>query len=89
MLLLLLLLGLPAGITGDKTESYTGAIQNTDYWIVKLDNVGNIEWQNTIGGTGGDYLYEAKQTFDGGYILGGYSDSGSLIHLMVEAQAPK
>jgi len=29
-----------------------------------------IEWQNTIGGSAGDYLRSMVQTTDGGYILG-------------------
>jgi hypothetical protein len=34
-----------------------------------------IEWQNTIGGSGEDFLYSISQTSDGGYILAGYSES--------------
>ncbi len=34
-----------------------------------------IEWQNTIGGSDIDQLYSIHQTTDGGYILGGTSDS--------------
>ena len=62
-----------SGISGDKTEAnITGSF---DYWIVKLDVFGNIEWQNTIGGAGNDELYALKPTSDGGYILGGRSNS--------------
>ncbi len=60
-------------ISGDKTEMSNGSY---DYWVIKLDNAGNIEWQNTIGGDAEDYLYKVLQTADGGYILGGYSSSG-------------
>ncbi|MFI5218782.1 MAG: T9SS type A sorting domain-containing protein [Bacteroidia bacterium] len=60
-------------ISGDKTENCLG---DFDYWVVKLDMFGSIQWQNTIGGGGADYLYSIKQTNDGGYILGGYSHSG-------------
>jgi PKD repeat protein len=35
-----------------------------------------IEWQNTLGGSSIDKLQSIKQTADGGYILGGYSESG-------------
>jgi hypothetical protein len=35
-----------------------------------------IQWQNTIGGNEGDYLYSIQQTTNGGYILGGDSYSG-------------
>jgi hypothetical protein len=61
-----------SNISGDKTENSQGF---SDYWVVKLDAAGKIQWQNTIGGIGNDYLYSIKQTSDGGYILGGYSDS--------------
>ncbi len=64
-----------SGISGDKTESMKGYF---DYWIVKLDATGQvIEWQNTIGGSGHDILYSIQQTKDGGYILGGHSESGA------------
>ena len=59
-------------ISGDKTEN---SGDDFDYWVLKLDGVGNIQWQNTIGGAGLDNLLNVQQTADGGYILGGYSDS--------------
>lgn len=34
-------------ISGDKTENSIGGY---DYWIVKIDSNGVIQWQNTIGG---------------------------------------
>ena len=61
-----------AGISGDKTENSNGA---DDYWVLKLDNLGNIQWQNTIGGSSIEYLYSLIQTNDGGYMLGGFSQS--------------
>ncbi|MGB3076511.1 MAG: MopE-related protein [Chitinophagales bacterium] len=62
-----------SGISGDKTEASQGS---ADYWVVKLDGSGNIKWQNTIGGTGSNSLASVIQTIDGGYLLGGSSDSG-------------
>ncbi|MBK7887452.1 MAG: T9SS type A sorting domain-containing protein [Bacteroidetes bacterium] len=59
-------------ISGDKTENSNG---EDDYWIVKTDSLGSIQWQNTIGGSEYDWLQTIQQTFDGGYILGGGSDS--------------
>lgn len=57
-------------ISGDKTEDSLGG---DDYWVVKLDTAGAIQWQNTIGGSGNDQLYSIQQTTDGGYVMGGYS----------------
>ncbi|MBK7887447.1 MAG: DUF11 domain-containing protein [Bacteroidetes bacterium] len=61
-----------SNISGDKTENSLGG---ADYWIVKTDVLGNIQWQNTIGGSGDDWLNYIQQTADGGYILGGISKS--------------
>ncbi|MFI5170970.1 MAG: T9SS type A sorting domain-containing protein [Chitinophagales bacterium] len=63
-----------SGISGDKAEGNFGG---NDYWVIKLNNSGDIVWQNTIGGNGQDYVYSIDQTFDGGYILGGFSTSDS------------
>jgi hypothetical protein len=62
-----------SNISGDKTEDAFDA--SGDYWILKLDASGNIQWQNTIGGTGYDSIESISQTSDGGYILSGFSDS--------------
>ncbi len=59
-------------ISGEKTENSFGGM---DYWVIKIDNVGNIEWQKTIGGAGEDQLKSIVQTNDGGYLVGGFSDS--------------
>lgn len=61
-----------SGISGNKTEGNKGA---TDYWVVKLDATGNKLWDKTIGGSSDDALYNLAQTADGGYILGGASNS--------------
>jgi hypothetical protein len=58
--------------SGDKTMNSYG---NLDYWVVKLNQDGGIEWQQTIGGKYFDELRSIEQTLDKGYILGGYSNS--------------
>jgi hypothetical protein len=62
-----------SNISRDKNENSRGF---SDYWFLKIDDSsGNILWQKTIGGNGFDQLVSAKETIDGGYILGGYSSS--------------
>jgi hypothetical protein len=61
-----------SNISGDKTENIIG---ERDYWIIKIDSLGSILWQNTLGGNGADDLFSVQQTTDGGYILGGSSTS--------------
>ncbi len=62
-----------SGISGDKTEAHWGF---HDYWVVKVDASGAKEWDKTFGGNFGETLFSLFQTADGGYILGGYSQSG-------------
>lgn len=64
----------PSNISGDKTENSVG---NRDYWVLKLDASGTIVWQNTIGGDNLDSLNDILLLDDGGYILGGTSDSNA------------
>ncbi|WP_409416548.1 T9SS type A sorting domain-containing protein [Flavobacterium sp. PS2] len=59
-------------LSGDKTQPNKGI---GDYWIIKINDVGGIEWQNTYGSNGDDQLYVVHQTKDGGYIAGGNSNS--------------
>jgi len=47
----------------------------SDYWVVKIDSLGNIQWQKCLGGYNYECAYEAHQTTDGGYIVAGYSNS--------------
>ncbi len=61
-----------SNISGDKTENSQGF---ADFWIIKLDSAGNIQWQNTIGGSEDDGVSTISQTNDGGYICGGVSES--------------
>jgi hypothetical protein len=64
--------GSDSPVSFDKTE---GSLGGMDYWIVKIDALGSTQWQHTIGGSADDYLFTMHQTFDGGYILGGVSES--------------
>jgi len=59
-------------IIGGYTDSYGNG--KTDYWIVKLNNNGDEEWNKTFGGSDWDRSYNALQTSDSGYIIGGYKD---------------
>lgn len=58
--------------SGNKEESNIGDL---DYWIWKMDEDGQAEWQKNIGGTGPDMLYSIRNTRDGGFILAGTSES--------------
>jgi len=63
--------------SGDKTVSQHGlpGIPTDDYWLVKLDENGNVVWDKTIGGTGNDVPFGMLDCGDETYLLYGYSYS--------------
>lgn len=64
-----------AGYTNSSDADVTGNHGNNDYWVVKLDTAGNIQWQKCLGGMNGERAYSAQQTSDSGYIIAGYTQS--------------
>lgn len=58
--------------SGEKTGKNFG---QSDYWLVKVNAALDKQWDRTMGGSQSDYLVSVKQTNDGGYILGGTSES--------------
>ncbi|RDB05961.1 3-coathanger stack domain-containing protein [Runella aurantiaca] len=64
-----------AGYTDSNDEDVSGNHGGYDYWVVKLSNIGTIEWQKSLGGTRDDLAYSIAQTTDGGYIVAGSSNS--------------
>lgn len=48
---------------------------NTDFYLVKTDSSGNLIWQKNYGASGFEISFSVEQTTDGGYILGGYTNS--------------
>ncbi|WP_250254136.1 T9SS type A sorting domain-containing protein [Chryseobacterium sp. Marseille-Q3244] len=55
----------------------TGNHGNSDYWLVKLNATGTLQWQKSLGGTGNDYASSIIQTADGGYVVAGTSESNN------------
>ena len=60
-----------AGLGNRITQRHAGG----DYWAIKLDASGNIQWRNYYGGGFTDTPYDVTATNDGGYIIVGSSDS--------------
>jgi len=58
-------------------ESYTPGVTNPDYYVIKTDTSGALQWEKTYGGTGDNAGYTIHQTLDNGFIMaGGSSDFG-------------
>jgi hypothetical protein len=64
-----------AGISDSNDGDVSGGHGGNDYWILKLSTLGDIEWQKSFGGSNNDVANIVKQTTDGGYIIGGFTNS--------------
>ena len=62
-----------------QTESDDGDVSGNhgaqDYWVIKLDSFGNIQWSKCYGGSSTDIAYSIIQTNDGNYLVAGNSNS--------------
>ena len=58
--------------TSDSWKVYNGG--EDEYWILKLDKDGNLEWERRFGTKGKDEAMKAFETEDGNFIVAGYSD---------------
>jgi len=66
-----------AGYTSSNNGDVSGNHGGSDYWVVKLDAVGNLAWQKTLGGTSSDQATSIEQTSDGGYVIAGNTKSNN------------
>jgi hypothetical protein len=60
-------------VVAGRTGSFSAG--GSDFWVLKLDALGNVSWQKTYGGADSDSAYSIQQTLDGGYILAGHTFS--------------
>lgn len=66
------ILGFTNSVDGDLTGKKLAV---NDYWLLKLDVEGQLEWSRTIGGSGDDQGQSLTQLRDGGFALVGYAMS--------------
>ncbi len=50
---------------------------NPDFWIIKINSIGDVEWSRHYGGYDHEHCYAVRQTSDAGFIAIGHSESGS------------
>jgi hypothetical protein len=62
------------GQTYSNDINVSGNHGGIDTWVVKIDSIGEIEWQNCLGGSNDDWGNEISLTNNGYYILN-YTDS--------------
>ncbi len=65
-----------SAVSGDKTDNNKGGY---DYWVIKINSLGQKVWDKTFGGNGSDELSSIISTTDGAFILAGSSSSNSSV----------
>lgn len=58
---------------GDVGQNHGSA----DFWVVKINSTGDIQWQKTLGGTGDDRPYAITATTEGNIGVAGYTMSNN------------
>jgi len=66
---------LVAGYTYSNDGQVSGNHGGADYWVVRLDDKGDVIWQQALGGTKDDLATALTVTTDGGYLVAGYTES--------------
>ena len=66
--------GYSSSIDGDATACNG----NADFWCLKIDASGTLQWQRSMGGTQDEAAYCGVVTNDGGFALAGYSQSNDV-----------
>jgi hypothetical protein len=64
-----------SGATNSKSKSNQ---DGADFWVLKLDKTGTIEWQETYNYGKKDVLSSIVENVDGTFLIGGYSQSESV-----------
>ena len=66
--------------SGDGDVSYDPYPNSWDFWIIKIDSIGNIIWEKVLGGTGDEVMWTSTLTDDGGVVAFGWtgSDDGDI-----------
>jgi gliding motility-associated-like protein len=67
--------GVASSNDGDVTGNHDGYGQ--DYWIIKLDSTGNLQWQKCYGGSDNDWANSIQVTPDHGFIVAGFASSNN------------
>jgi hypothetical protein len=64
-----------SGYTNSTDGMITKHAGGNDFWVIKTDSSGNLQWQKSFGGSADDAAYASANSYEGGYVIGGVTQS--------------
>ena len=64
------------GQTSSTDGNVSSGNGNVDYWVLKVDSLGDLEWEHSYGGSGADVASDGYEITDG-YLICGYTGSNN------------
>ena len=65
------------GYTSSRDGDITNSHGSSDAWVLKIDDLGNILQQTTVGTNGSESAYSILQTYDNNLLITGYSQNAN------------
>ncbi len=65
------------GYTTSNDNDVHGQHGGQDYWVIKINSSGDTIWTRTLGGSAQDVATSVVETSDGGYLIGGSTESNN------------
>jgi len=66
-------------ILGGLKISSNADVSETDFWVVKINALGNVVWERSYGGSSNERIEEIQQAPDGDFVFVGYTTSNDVI----------
>ncbi|HRO41629.1 MAG TPA: T9SS type A sorting domain-containing protein [Flavipsychrobacter sp.] len=66
-----------SGTSGSNDGDVSGNHGGGDFWVIKTDTNGNLQWQKCLGGTSVDEAFSATQTNDKNLVIAGVTQSNN------------
>ncbi|HEX2607708.1 MAG TPA: hypothetical protein VHK91_10030 [Flavisolibacter sp.] len=66
-----------AGETSSNDGDVSGNHGANDFWVIKLDRQGMVQWKKVLGGSNHDAAFSATLASDGGFVISGSTETGS------------
>ncbi len=63
------------GTTDSNNGDVSGNHGKMDMWLVKIDELGRLQWNHCFGGPANDQGFAISQTYEGDYLIGGETGS--------------